>query len=57
MMGAVFVASIEAFVPNWGPKVTQLGGVAWDPEKTEPMTMPDLIRGSPHRSATPEARR
>ena len=40
-----------------GRYMIRLGGVAWDPEKTEPMTMPDLLRGSPDRSASPEARR
>ena len=39
-MSAVFERSAAAFMPNWDPEVTHLAGVTWDPQKTEPMTMP-----------------
>ena len=37
----VFVRSAAAFIANWGPKVTQLGGGRWDPLKTESATLPN----------------
>ena len=48
-MREAFVASAEAFVENWGAKVTQMAGVTLEPQKTRPMTTTDPTRcpGSP----------
>ena len=38
-MGEVFVASEQAFMANWGPKVTQLAPLTSLERKAEPITM------------------
>ena len=52
-MREAFVASAQAFMPIWGPKVTQLRGVALEPLKARCMTMFVPIRWPRHPRARP----
>ena len=49
-----FGRSAQAFMPIWGPKVTQLGGVALEPLKARCMTMSVPIRWPRHPLVRPE---